>query len=202
MAQALELATDPPHSYSLARAEERAAILDQLLGEPEDVHRRATAVIELGTRQGHELCVATGHILRGWGRTALGEEKDGLAELQSGLESYQAGGSRIGLPYFLGLLADACLRASTPAAALAAADQALSIIDGRGFSYEAELHRLRGLALVRLGRQDEGLPSLRTAVEIARNQEALSLERRAAATLAELASDADEATAAQRSCLR
>jgi DNA-binding winged helix-turn-helix (wHTH) protein/tetratricopeptide (TPR) repeat protein len=202
MAQALELATDPAHSYSLARAEERAAMLYQLLGEPEDVHQRATAVIELGTRQGHELCVATGHILRGWGRAALGEGKDGLAELQSGLESYQAGGSRIGLPYFLGLLADACLRASVPAAALAATDQALSIIGGRGFSYEAELHRLRGLALVRLGRQDEGLPSLRTAVEVARNQEALSLERRAAATLAEFTSDADEATAAQRSCLR
>jgi DNA-binding winged helix-turn-helix (wHTH) protein/tetratricopeptide (TPR) repeat protein len=184
MAAALELANDPSHAYCLGRTEERAAVLHQLLFEPEKTLERAATAIDLATQQGHEVCVAAAHILRGWGRAALGEVDAGLVELRAALESYKASGSRIGLPYFLGLLADASLRAATPKDALAVTDEALSIVGDRGFSHEAELRRLRGLALVRLDQEDRGLASLRRAVDVARRQKAFSLEIRALESLA------------------
>ncbi|HEX2250832.1 MAG TPA: AAA family ATPase [Gemmatimonadales bacterium] len=198
MAAALEMAKDPEHAYCLAQAEERAAILYQLLGEPKRVLSSSTAAIDLARQQGHELCVVTGHILRGWARSVLGEVSDGEEELGAGLASYKASGTRIGLPYYLGLVADASLLADRVTDALAAVGEALSIVGGRGYSHEAELHRLRGLALARLGQKDGAISSLRRAVEVARGQNALSLELRALETLAENAADPEEATAARR----
>jgi DNA-binding winged helix-turn-helix (wHTH) protein/tetratricopeptide (TPR) repeat protein len=198
MAVALELAKDPSHAYCLGRTQERAAILHQLLGEPEKVLEHAATAIDLGRGQGHELCVATGQLLGGWARAALGEVEDGLTELRSGLASYEASGSRIGLPHFYGVLADALLRADFPADALIAADEGLRLVGDRGFSYEAELHRLRGLALAALDQDDQALVCLRRAVQVARAQQALSLELIALASLAEHASGSDEGSSALR----
>ncbi|MDQ4142984.1 MAG: AAA family ATPase [Actinomycetota bacterium] len=197
MAAALGLARNPSHSYCLALTEERAAVLHQLLGEPEKVLECSATAIDLATEQGHEVCIASAHILRGWARVAAGEV-DGLVELRTGLESYEASGSRIGLPYFLGLLTDASLRAGSPSDALAAADDALGIVGNRGFSHEAELHRLRGLALAMLDQEDRAMASLRRAVEVAGGQKALALEARALESLAKHSSDADDATTARR----
>lgn len=190
MDAAVSMAEGPEHRYCLGLTQYRAAVLHQLLGEPHAVLERTSAAIELGTAQGHEVTAATGHMLRGWARSALGEADGGIAELRDGLASYEAAGSRIGLPYFLGLLADACMRSGRPEESLAAVDQALGIVGEHGYSHEAELHRLRGLALRRLGRADEALESLRRAVEIARAQKAASLESRAAASLSEHAAAA------------
>ncbi|HEX2180121.1 MAG TPA: AAA family ATPase [Actinomycetota bacterium] len=185
MAAALNLAEGPEHRYCLGLTEQRAAILHQLLGEPQVVLDRASRTIELGAQQGHEVAVATGHILSGWARAALGEPAEGVAELRSGLESYQAAGSRIGLPYFLGLLAEALLTAGSASGALAAAEQALAIVGDRGYSHESELLRLRALALLRLGRNEAAEADLRRAVEVARGQRASSLERRVTETMFE-----------------
>jgi DNA-binding winged helix-turn-helix (wHTH) protein/tetratricopeptide (TPR) repeat protein len=185
MAAALNLAEGPEHRYCLGLTEQRAAILHQLLGEPQVVLDRASRAIELGAQQGHEVAVATGHILSGWARAALGETAKGVAELRSGLESYQAAGSRIGLPYFLGLLAEALLTADSALEALAAAEQALAIVGERGYSHESELLRLRALALLRLGRKEAAQADLRRAVEVARGQRASSLERRVTETMFE-----------------
>lgn len=194
IAAALKLANDPSHTYCLGRTEERAAVLHQLLLEPEKVRQHAATAIDLATQQGHEVSVAAAQILLGWAHAALGEVDAGLAELRSGLASYEASGSRIGRPYFLGLLADASLRAGTPIDALAATDEALSIFGDRGFSHEAELRRLRGLALFRLDQKDRGLASLRRAVDVARRQKAFSLEARAIESLARHTSDPNEAS--------
>ena len=88
-------------------------------------------------------------------------------------------------PYFLALLADVLLTGGEQGAALAVVEQALGeIAPDRSFFYEAELHRLRGIAQAGLGLKDDALLNLRRALEVAREQEAKALELRAATSLA------------------
>jgi predicted ATPase len=93
-------------------------------------------------------------------------------------------------PYFLGLMADGYAASGEVQEALAPLGEALqSVSGGRPFFYEAELHRLRGTLLQRTGlRQDMGKAeaSFERALEIARLQQARSLELRTALCLGDL----------------
>ena len=92
------------------------------------------------------------------------------------------------MPYYLALLADAHLRANQPDAGLAVVEEALSL--GRETNerwWDAELHRLRAELLLAGGAEAaEAEAALRRALEIARGQQAKSLELRAARALAGL----------------
>ena len=60
-------------------------------------------------------------------------------------------------PYYLALLADACLRAGRLDAAQAASKAVSRMAPtGRKFFFESELHRLAGELLLRLGRYERG----------------------------------------------
>ena len=91
-------------------------------------------------------------------------------------------------PYYLALLADAHLRAEETDAGLDIVEEALS--RGRETNerwWDAELHRLRAELLLRGGVEAaEAEAALRRALEIARGQQAKSLELRAARALARL----------------
>ncbi len=91
------------------------------------------------------------------------------------------------------MLADARLRAGDAAAALAHAEEALAVSARTGEArLDAELHRLLGCALLRLGRgegTDRAEAECRRALEIARLQSALLFELRAARDLARLLRD-------------
>ena len=52
--------------------------------------------------------------------------------------------------------------------------------------WEAELHRLEGIALIGLNRVDDGQRALEEALHVARRQQAKSYELRAARSLAQL----------------
>ena len=99
-------------------------------------------------------------------------------------------------PHYLALLADACSQGGRIAEGLDAVSEGLAIVQksrgGQPFFYEAELHRLKGLLLLRrAGFQAEAKASLLRALEVARRQESRSLELRAALDLARLGHAAD-----------
>jgi DNA-binding winged helix-turn-helix (wHTH) protein/predicted ATPase len=190
MAQALDLARDADHAFSLSNAHEQAAVLDQLRGEPGDVAEHASAAIELARAQGLAPRVATAQILRGWAMAAQGRTASGLDELRSGLEAYRATGARMDLPYYLGLLADAHLQAGDIDAGLAAVDEAMAESGDRDNCYAAELHRLRGLLLAQSG-ADAGavVAELERARDIARRQRAPLAEARVSLALDQIATD-------------
>jgi predicted ATPase len=83
--------------------------------------------------------------------------------------------------YFLGLLAATLAKAGKTAAALDAVTAALSAVERSGERfYAAELHRQKGELLLALGQDRAGATRcFETAVEIARQQDARALERRA-----------------------
>lgn len=97
-------------------------------------------------------------------------------------------------PFRLALLADASLQAQRWDEAVAATDEGLAQCEAYGERVcEAELHRLRGLALAAAagmgagGATDEAEASLRRAVSVAQDQGATLFVRRATDCLERLA---------------
>ena len=118
------------------------------------------------------------------------------------LRSSPSGQSRHGQPrspvgplpqYYLGLAAEVLLAAGRPADGLAHLERAIAGIDepGIGF-YLPEIYRQRGECLLALSRdnKDEARSAYATARDIARQQGAVIFERRAEASLSELANGA------------
>jgi adenylate cyclase len=115
--------------------------------------------------------------------------------MERGVDAFRDTGARVHLPYCLALLAELCLRAGRIDAAgerLAEARAQLESSDERW--WEAELHRLEGeilLAAADDGGRDRGCGDradacFRSALEVARRQQARSLELRAALSLSRL----------------
>jgi len=92
--------------------------------------------------------------------------------------------------YYLGVAADILLSAGRPVDAMAHLDRAIATIDepGVGF-YQPEIYRLRGecLLAVNRGNKEDARRAFAAARDIARQQGAVILERRAEASLAQLA---------------
>ena len=116
---------------------------------------------------------------------ALEGDPAGGARLRQSLEEIQAGGAQHLVPWGLGLLAEAELLAGRPPEALRLLDDALARVARSGERmYEAELHRLRGLALLACSppRRRQARAALDTAVAVARRQDAELLEEWATAS--------------------
>jgi DNA-binding winged helix-turn-helix (wHTH) protein/predicted ATPase len=123
----------------------------------------------------------------GWCAVENGDVEHGLALGTQGIVAMQAIHSRHFLVYMLGLLADAQLKAGRQTEAMKSVEEGLALAAATGECfYDAELHRLRGELLARPPQADlrkAGI-SFRAAVDIARQQGAKALERKAAASLA------------------
>ena len=93
------------------------------------------------------------------------------------------------LPYYLGLMAEACAKTRRIEEGLSALAEALAIAHKTGERfYEAELHRIKGELLLRqvLGDEEAAEGCFQKALEVTRSQEARSLELRAVMSLSRL----------------
>jgi len=187
--EALTLAQELTHPFSLAFALTVAAIAHQFRREVRVVQERAQALIGLSTEQGFAFWLAHGKILRGWAVTAQGERAEGIAQIHQGLVAYRATGAELERLYFLSLLAEAYEKAGQPEEALTVLVEALTIVAKTGERYwEAELQRQKGeVLLIMKGQKVEQTEEcFRKALSIARSQQAKSLELRAAMSLSRL----------------
>ena len=184
--EALTLAQELTHPFSLAFALIMATVVPQFRREVEAVRERAQALITLSTEQGFPQWLAYGTILRGWTLTAQGEGADGIAQIHQGLVAHPALGSEIQRPYFLSLLAEAYGKVGQPEEGLTVLVEALALVGA--CHWEAELHRRKGeLLLMQQGQNvGEAEECFRQALDIARGQQAKSLELRAAMSLSRL----------------
>jgi predicted ATPase len=128
--------------------------------------------------------------MRGWALAVQGQFDQGITQLRRGLETCQATGATIEQPYFLALLADAYGHAGQISAGLDAITEALELVrNSRAFFFEAEIHRLRGVFLLQTGLK-ENVPnaesSFQQALDLAREQQAKSLELKATVSLGRL----------------
>jgi predicted ATPase/class 3 adenylate cyclase len=187
--KALTLAQEAAHPFSLAYALTWASTVSQLRREAKALQERTEALITLCSERGFPFFLAFGTILRGWAITAQGAGAEGIAQVHQGLVAYRATGSELHRPYFLSLLAEAYGKVGKPEEGLTVLDEALAIVDNtEERNWEVELHRLKGeLLLMKQGQNgDEAEKCFRKALDIARRQQAKSLELRVATSLSRL----------------
>ncbi len=183
------LAQEVAHPPSLAFTRMLGAIAHQLRREAPVAHEQAEALIALATEQGFTLFLAIGGILRAGTRTALRQRGEQIGQIRQDLAAVRETGSALWEPYFLALLADVYAQEGQVEAGLATLAEALAAAQATGERWgEAELYRLRGSLLLRQTGtpQAEAETWLQRAVDVARRQEAKSLELRAAMSLSRL----------------
>ena len=185
---ALRLARQLGQPFSQAIAATYLALLQQLRADPATFRRQAEEALELTTEFEGTYYRAWAAILVAYAETLDSPEAAGRARLRGAIEDFKDTGARLRLPYYLALLADAHLRADEADAGLEVVEEALS--QGRETNerwWDAELHRLRAELLLAGGADaSEAEAALTRALEIARGQQARSLELRAAGALAGL----------------
>jgi predicted ATPase len=179
------LAQELSHPFSLAYALDFAALLHQLRQEGQAAQEQAEAAMTLSTEQGFPLWLAIGMILRGGTLAERGQGTEGMAQMRQGLAVFQATGVEAGKPYFLALLAKAYGRGQAEEG-LSVLDEALAAVQKTGERWwEAELHRLKGELVLAASAEDyaEAEAHFHHAIDIARRQQAKSLELRATVSL-------------------
>jgi len=127
--------------------------------------------------------------LHGWALAMQGEGAVGMAEVQEGSATWRATGAALTVPYLSALRADVCDHLGRTEDGLQALAEAHILVEQQEERWwEAEVHRLRGVLLLRqlVAPQAEAETWLQRALDVARRQEAKSLELRAAMSLARL----------------
>jgi predicted ATPase len=112
-----------------------------------------------------------------------------VAEIRQGLADLQALGANLARSYFLTLLAEACARIGRPEEGLRALTEAQEFANTTGEGYwQADTHRLKGELLLQQDptKAQDAETCFQQALEVARRQQARSLELRAALSLARL----------------
>jgi predicted ATPase len=185
------LAQEARHPPSQVAALVIAARLSHHRREAPMTYAHAEAAIALAQAQGFAQRQAAGAILRGWARAAQGQVAEGIVELCQGLNAFRATGASDDLPYWLALLAESQARAGQTAEGLGVVEEALAEARTHGLRvWEAELYRLKGDLLAWTAdtghRVAEAKASYLQALNLARQQQARSLELRATMSLSRL----------------
>jgi len=185
---AQRLAREMRQPFSQAIAATYLALLQHLRADPATFHQQAKEALALSTEFKATYYRVWASILVAYAETLGKPEPGAVARLVRAIEAFQETGARLRLPYYLSLLADAYLRLGDAERGLAALEEGLS--RSRETSerwWDAELHRVRGELLLQGGVEPaEAEAAFRRSLEIARGQQARSLELRAARSLAGL----------------
>jgi predicted ATPase len=212
--EVLALAQELSHPFSLAYALASAAWLHQYRREGQSSQERAEAIIALSVEQGFPFWSALGTIVRGWALAEQGQAEEGIGQMRQGLAALRVTGAEMFRPWFLTLLAEAYGKEGQTEEGLNALAEALVQVDKTGERYwEAELYRLKGeLTLQKFKVQGskfkvanpqsltpstqhlapntqaeaEAEACFHKAIEVARKQQAKSLELRATMSLVRL----------------
>jgi predicted ATPase/DNA-binding winged helix-turn-helix (wHTH) protein len=194
MRECLDYARAIDHPLSLAMACNFAATFYQYRREPDVVQQLEDVRLEQSRKHDFDLFRLLGEIYRGWLLAEQGRGEEAAAQIQHGLQVYQAIGAELGRPTFLGILADVWYRLGRSDDALSVLGEAIDLAERTGLQYwDAELRRLKGTFMLRRDRKSARKSAERDAescfleaIEIARRQNAKSFELRATMNLSRL----------------
>ena len=186
--QALTRADHSSHPSSLAHAHIGTMALHQYRREVDDTRRQAEIVLALSHKYGFVQWISWASFMRGWALVKQTKGRQGHDEMMQGATAWldRIWGARV-----RAIMADAYATSGRIQEGLRRLDQALEIAEKIGERlYEAEIHRLKGELLEMLCRerkQEVVLAEIeacyRQAIEVARQQQAKSLELRATVSL-------------------
>ncbi|MGH9429417.1 MAG: hypothetical protein ACRD2L_24290, partial [Terriglobia bacterium] len=213
--QAIALAQELSHPLSLAQALIEDLRLRQHTREGEIVTKQSEELIALSTEHKFAFPLAWATFMRGWAVAEHGQREEGIAQMRQGLADHRATGAEGNRPHYLACLAETYGQIGQPVEGLNVLTEAMVGVDKtEEREYEAELYRLRGELTLQqskaslkqvadksqtsLGQvttsQSRSQTSLEAeaeecfwkAIEIARRQQAKSLELRAVMSLSRL----------------
>jgi class 3 adenylate cyclase/predicted ATPase len=185
---ALALAEELGHPFSLIHALIWAARVEYYRGEWNAAHDRAEAAIALAADQRLDLLQIPASVLRGRVLIEQGQEAEGLVQIEQGLAYWARGGPLDG-SLAQALVAAAFQQLGRISEGLDVITRAHARAEQLGtLYYAAELLRLRGELLLSQARPatEEAEACFTEALATARRQEAKSLELRAAMSLSRL----------------
>ncbi len=143
--EALTLAQELSHPFSLAYALHHAVWLHHYRREGQAAQEHAVAAIELSREHEFTLLLAEGTIQRGRALAEQGQGEEGTTQIRQGLATSRATGAELIQPYWLSLLVEAHGKVGQPEQGLNVLAEALALVGKNGERcYEAELYRLKG----------------------------------------------------------
>ena len=187
--EALSLESEVGHPVSLANALALAGLIYMWCGETQPALELAKALIALAREKGFSSFLAMGLLFRGWVLTALGEEKEGIAQILEGIAGWRATGARGNGTGHFAVLLESYLKAGDTEEAMKVLAESLAMVEDIGErNNESRLYQLKGELLRKRGADNdlEAEHSFRTAIRVAQSQRAKSLELRAVISLARL----------------
>ena len=188
--EALTWARSLNHSGSLAHALEMNLLLHCYRRDAAKVIELADEIIDFAGRENFPIHKAKGLVFRGWALARLADPQEGVDLMRRGIASQQDVGTREDHPIFFDMLAEGLGTVGDVGEALHIVEQALSETSAIGLVFwTAELHRRRGELLRSRNEPENAKLEFQRAVEIARGQNAIALELRAAISLARLLFD-------------
>ena len=153
------------------------------------MQEKLTAVLALSHEQGFVRWLGGSLIKQGWILAEQGAVQEGIAQMQQGLSTWRTQAGAIGLPGFWPVWPRHMAKPGVRAEGLSVLAEALDVIDNHAERYSAaEVYRVQGELLLLQAMPDasQAETSLQLALDVARHQQAKSLELRAAMSLARL----------------
>jgi len=173
-----------PFNHALATA--YLALLQQLCADEAVAREHAELALALANKYQAPYYRVWATILVSYALALEQPDEERIGRLRSSITEFKASSARLRLPYYLALLAQVYGKAGHAEEGLAAIYEALS--EARAHNerwWDAEIHRLRGELLLLHGADASDVEAaLLRAIEIARSQQAKSLELRATMSLA------------------
>lgn len=200
---AIQLASDLGQPFNHALALTYFAMLQQLCADDATAKAHAEAALALATEYRAPYYRQWAEILTSYTLAQAQPDTAHLSSLRARITDFKASGARLRLPYYLGLLAQIYSQIGAIDEGLSVNDEALA--ESRANHerwWDAELHRQRAELMLALGIDSSNVEGvLLWAVEIARGQQAKSLELRATVSLARLWNARSRAKEARRQLL-
>jgi tetratricopeptide (TPR) repeat protein len=143
--EAILLARESEHSFSLGAGLASRAWMEQMNGDVQAARTSAAEAVGIGERYEIPALQAYGGPVLAWAMAKAGDAEAAAANLEAGLGQYRLHGYGAMQTYFLGLLAECWLLAGRLDHAMSTVEEAQRCAIATGErAWEAELHRLRG----------------------------------------------------------
>ncbi|MDI4237547.1 adenylate/guanylate cyclase domain-containing protein [Bradyrhizobium sp. Arg237L] len=189
VSEALALARDLRHPYTIAFAHYMTSVVHLLRGEADLAFENAEKSFEVSREQRFSLYAILSRISRGRAVGDLGRIEEARGEIARGLDEARQNNVGFMLPMMESWLAEMHAKAGENEYALWIVEQTLTNLDDvTGRSWESELHRQKAQLLLALDPSNisDAESCLKKSIDVACGQSAKSLELRASVDLAEL----------------
>jgi adenylate cyclase len=194
--EAVTMAQEIAHPFSLSAAHHFASWLHLLRQDSQSAMQHAEAAMTIAADQGFVFFIAFDTMLKGWALAGQGQIKEGISQLHEGLVAFQATGTKVLVPQWMVVLSELYAKSGQVqnAQSVLTEAQRLSEKNNGERYYLAELFRLKGQLLMR-GKKDkrlkgsdydEAVTCFLRAIKWAQQQDAKSLELRAAVSLSRI----------------